>query len=68
MYIYASSQSVFNFPNIDFYGAYYNIFFVCVGGPKAKNVRIDHVVTEHYLWLSQTLRGAHIRATEVLNP
>ena len=56
MYIFASSQSVFNFlPNIDFYGAYYNIFFVCIGGPKAKNVRIDHVVTEHYLWLSHTL-------------
>ena len=56
------------FPNIEFYVTYYNIFVVYVGGPKAKNVRIDHVVTEHYLWLSQTLRGAHIRATEVLNP
>ena len=26
-------------------------------------MRIDHAVTVHYLWHSQTLRGAHNRAT-----
>ena len=36
MFIYARSHSVFNFPNIEFYGTIRSIFFCLWWGPKAK--------------------------------